>query len=101
MYSSPEEGEREYQPAPRGQDTSVRLQGLSPGTQYTVKVIPMKGRIPMNALEGTYSTTREDFDSSGRTSVTWKYTFLPSSSLLSFKLADSKTFVCLNKLGKF
>lgn len=67
MYSSPEEGEREYQPAPRGQDTSVRLQGLSPGTQYTLKVIPMKGRIPMNALEGTYSTTREDFDSSGRT----------------------------------
>ncbi|XP_056619198.1 fibronectin 1b isoform X1 [Triplophysa dalaica] len=64
MYSSPEEGEREYQPAPQGQDTSVRLQGLSPGTQYTVKVIPMKGRIPMNALEGTYSTTREDFDSS-------------------------------------
>ncbi|KAA0722725.1 Fibronectin [Triplophysa tibetana] len=64
MYSSPEEGEREYQPAPRGQDTSVRLQGLSPGTQYAVKVIPMKGRISMNPLEGTYSTTREDFDSS-------------------------------------
>lgn len=70
LYSSPEEGEREYQPAPRGQDTSVRLQGLRPGTQYTVKVIPMKGRFPIKTLEGTHSTAREDFDSSGRTSMT-------------------------------
>lgn len=69
LYSSLEEGEREYQPAPRAQDTSVYLQGLRPGIQYTVKVIPMKGRISMNRLEGTHYTAREDIDSSGTTSV--------------------------------
>ncbi|XP_065110229.1 fibronectin 1b isoform X1 [Paramisgurnus dabryanus] len=60
LYSSPEEGEREYQPAVRGQDTSVALQGLRPGTEYTVKVIPMKGGVPMKTLEGTKYTTRVD-----------------------------------------
>nr|XP_055062128.1 fibronectin 1b isoform X3 [Misgurnus anguillicaudatus] len=60
LYSSPEEGEREYQPAVRGRDTSVALQGLRPGTEYTVKVIPMNGRVPMKTLEGTKYTTRVD-----------------------------------------
>ncbi|XP_056114645.1 fibronectin 1b isoform X2 [Rhinichthys klamathensis goyatoka] len=60
LYSSPEEGEREYQPAPSGRDNSVVLQGLRPGTKYNVKVIPMKGRNPVRPLEGTQHTTHEE-----------------------------------------
>ncbi|XP_067260710.1 fibronectin 1b isoform X3 [Chanodichthys erythropterus] len=60
LYSSPEEGEREYQPAPSGRDTSVVLQGLRPGTTYNVKVIPMKGRNPDRTLEGIQQTTLEE-----------------------------------------
>ncbi len=51
LYSSPEEGEREYQPAVSGRDNSVALQGLRPGTMYNIKVIPMKGRNPVRTLE--------------------------------------------------
>ncbi|KAK9980540.1 hypothetical protein ABG768_000139 [Culter alburnus] len=60
LYSSPEEGEREYRPAPSGRDNSVVLQGLRPGTTYNVKVIPMKGRNPDRTLEGIQQTTLEE-----------------------------------------
>ncbi|XP_016420766.1 fibronectin-like isoform X3 [Sinocyclocheilus rhinocerous] len=60
LYSSPEEGEREYQPAVSGRDNSVVLQGLSPGTMYNIKVIPMKGRNPVRTLEGIQQTTYEE-----------------------------------------
>ncbi|XP_073698334.1 fibronectin 1b isoform X2 [Garra rufa] len=60
LYSSPEEGEREYQPAPSGRDNSVVLQDLSPGTMYNIKVIPMKGRNPVRTLEGVQQTTYEE-----------------------------------------
>ncbi|XP_058616190.1 fibronectin 1b isoform X2 [Onychostoma macrolepis] len=60
LYSSPEEGEREYQPAVSGRDNSVVLRGLHPGTMYNIKVIPMKGRNPVRALEGIQQTTHEE-----------------------------------------
>ncbi|XP_005160341.1 fibronectin 1b isoform X1 [Danio rerio] len=60
LYSSPEEGEREYQPALSGRDNSVLLQGLNPGTMYIIKVIPMKGRNPLQTLEGIQQTIQED-----------------------------------------
>ncbi|RXN29944.1 fibronectin-like isoform X2 [Labeo rohita] len=60
LYSSPEEGEREYQPAISGRDKSVVLQGLRPGTTYNVKVIPMKGRTAIRTLEGIQQTTYEE-----------------------------------------
>ncbi|XP_016094847.1 fibronectin-like isoform X4 [Sinocyclocheilus grahami] len=60
LYSSPEEGEREYQPAVSGRDNRVVLQGLSPGTMYNIKVIPMKGRNPVRTLEGIQQTTHEE-----------------------------------------
>ncbi|XP_026060465.1 fibronectin-like isoform X4 [Carassius auratus] len=60
LYSSPEEGQREYQPAVSGRDKSVVLQGLRPGTMYNIKVIPMKGHTAVHALEGIQQTTHEE-----------------------------------------
>lgn len=65
LYSSPEEGEREYRPAPSGRDNSVVLQGLRPGTTYNVKVIPMKGRNPDRTLEGIHQTIHEETQPTG------------------------------------
>lgn len=64
LYSSPE-GEREYQPAVSGRDTSVVLQDLRPGTTYNIKVIPMKGRNPVRTLEGIQQTTHEETQPTG------------------------------------
>lgn len=69
LYSSPEEGEREYQPALSGRDNSVVLQGLRPGTIYDIKVIPMKGRYPLRTLEGTQQTTHKETQPTGMTSL--------------------------------
>lgn len=55
-YSSPEDGIRELFPAPDGEDDTAELQGLRPGSEYTVGVVALHDDMESQPLIGIQST---------------------------------------------
>ncbi|XP_028616401.1 fibronectin isoform X6 [Grammomys surdaster] len=55
-YSSPEDGIHELFPAPDGEDDTAELQGLRPGSEYTVSVVALHDDMESQPLIGIQST---------------------------------------------
>ncbi|XP_058156149.1 fibronectin isoform X1 [Dasypus novemcinctus] len=55
-FSSPEDGIHELFPAPDGEEDTAELQGLRPGSEYTVSVVALHGDMESQPLIGTQST---------------------------------------------
>ena len=55
-YSSPEDGIHELFPAPDGEEETAELQGLRPGSEYTVSVVALHDDMESQPLIGTPST---------------------------------------------
>ncbi|KAM6151918.1 fibronectin isoform 1-T1 [Erethizon dorsatum] len=55
-FSSPEDGIHELFPAPDGEEDTAELQGLRPGSEYTVSVVALHDDMESKPLIGTQST---------------------------------------------
>uniref|UniRef100_A0A8C2N3Y0 Fibronectin n=1 Tax=Cricetulus griseus TaxID=10029 RepID=A0A8C2N3Y0_CRIGR len=55
-YSSPEDGIHELFPAPDGEEDTAELQGLRPGSEYTVSVVALHDDMESQPLIGIQST---------------------------------------------
>ncbi|XP_031223727.1 fibronectin isoform X11 [Mastomys coucha] len=89
-YSSPEDGIHELFPAPDGEDDTAELQGLRPGSEYTVSVVALHDDMESQPLIGIQSTaipapTNLKFTQVTPTSLTAQWT-APSVQLTGYRV---------------
>ncbi|ELW49198.1 Fibronectin [Tupaia chinensis] len=89
-YSSPEDGIHELFPAPDGEEDTAELQGLRPGSEYTVSVVALHDDMESQPLIGTQSTaipapTNLKFTQVTPTSLTAQWT-PPSVQLTGYRV---------------
>uniref|UniRef100_A0A8C3W0T8 Fibronectin n=1 Tax=Catagonus wagneri TaxID=51154 RepID=A0A8C3W0T8_9CETA len=89
-YSSPEDGIHELFPAPDGEEDTAELQGLRPGSEYTVSVVALHDDMESQPLIGTQSTaipapTDLKFTQVTPTSLTAQWT-APSVQLTGYRV---------------
>uniref|UniRef100_A0A452FKQ1 Fibronectin n=1 Tax=Capra hircus TaxID=9925 RepID=A0A452FKQ1_CAPHI len=89
-YSSPEDGIHELFPAPDGEEETAELQGLRPGSEYTVSVVALHNDMESQPLIGTQSTaipapTNLKFTQVTPTSLTAQWT-APNVQLTGYRV---------------
>uniref|UniRef100_A0A8D0P6F5 Fibronectin n=1 Tax=Sus scrofa TaxID=9823 RepID=A0A8D0P6F5_PIG len=89
-YSSPEDGIHELFPAPDGEEDTAELQGLRPGSEYTVSVVALHDDMESQPLIGTQSTaipapTNLKFTQVTPTSLTAQWT-APNVQLTGYRV---------------
>ncbi|XP_077011155.1 fibronectin isoform X1 [Tamandua tetradactyla] len=89
-YSSPEDGIHELFPAPDGEEDTAELQGLRPGSEYTVSVVALHDDMESQPLIGTQSTaipapTNLQFTHVTPTSLTAQWT-TPNVQLTGYRV---------------